>query len=242
MATMIKDSLKALLPDEVYRPIATRWRHLTVRWGNLRRLEPLSRHQFVRGEPIDRYYIHKFLEKNQRDIQGRVVEVADATYTLKYGQGRVTKSEILHVDPGDDANPTIVGDITQPGVLETEAYDCLLFTQVFAHIFDLHAAVKHCHESLRPGGVLLTSMPGIAGLSRFDYDRWGDRWRFTDMVLKELFGKYFGEENVEVTTYGNVLVGCAYLHCMGAEELTPRELDHVDPDYQVFLSVRAVKR
>ncbi len=237
---MIKDGLKAVLPDEMYRPIAVRWRRMTVRWGNLRRLEPLSRHQFVRGEPLDRYYVRQFLSANRGDIRGRVVEVADASYTNQFGGDRVTKSEVLHVD--DEPGATIVGDITQPGVLEEEAYDCLLFTQVYAHIYDLRAAVEQSYKSLKPGGVLLTTMPGIAALSRFDYDRWGDRWRFTDQCLEQLFGDAFGRENVEVTTYGNVLVACAYLHCMGVEELTREELDHRDPDYQVVLSVRAVKR
>ena len=51
----------------------------------------------TRGTPIDRKYIEQFLEKYREDIKGEVLEIADNTYTLKYGEDRIKKSYILHV-------------------------------------------------------------------------------------------------------------------------------------------------
>ena len=43
-------------------------------------------------------------------------------------------------------------------------------------------------------------------------------------------------------SYGNVLTAMCELHGLAAEELSPEELDHVDPDFEVIVTVRAVKR
>ena len=51
--------------------------HLSVSnidFGDLRRLEPITRSfGYERGQPIDRYYIEKFLSKHAADIAGHVV-------------------------------------------------------------------------------------------------------------------------------------------------------------------------
>ena len=73
-------------------------------------------------------------------------------------------------------------------------------------------------------------------------ERWGDFWRFTDASAQRLFGEVFGEVNLAVKTNGNVLAACAFLHGLAAEELKRAELDYQDPDYQVIITVRAVKR
>ncbi len=89
---------------------------------------------------------------------------------------------------------------------------------------------------------MLATVAGISQISRFDMDRWGDYWRFTDAATRRLFGEVFGTENVVVKTRGNVLVACAFLHGLAVEELKPAELEYDDPDYQVIITVRAVKR
>ena len=40
---------------------------------------------FDRGTPIDRYYIESFLSTHASDIRGHVLEVADNTYTRRFG-------------------------------------------------------------------------------------------------------------------------------------------------------------
>jgi hypothetical protein len=73
-------------------------------------------------------------------------------------------------------------------------------------------------------------------------DRWGEYWRVTDASVRKLFGEVFGPENVEVEVGGNVLSACAFLHGMVVADLTQAELEYVDPDYQLIVAVRAVRR
>lgn len=226
----------------MYRPVLRRrpWLH-SVRWGTLRRLAPVSGiFGFDRGLCIDRYYMEVFLAQHAADIRGDVLEIADAYYTRRFGGDRVERSHVLHATEG---NPlaTIVGDLVSGEGISQNAFDCLLFTQTFPFIYDVTSAVATSARLLRPGGVLLATFPGISQISRYDMDRWGDYWRFTDASAQRLFGDVYGLQNVTVRTYGNVLVACAFLHGLAAHELKETELEYRDPDYQVLISVRAVK-
>ena len=89
---------------------------------------------------------------------------------------------------------------------------------------------------------MLASVPGISQISRYDMDRWGDFWRFTTLSAGRLFGDVFGREQVEIVSCGSILTAIAHLHGIAAEELRPDELDHGDQDYQVLITIRAVKR
>src|SRR6266850_20053 len=56
------------------------------RWGNMRRVRPFSEHfGFERGTPIDRYYLHRFLDRHRHLITGRVLEIQAPGYTVTYG-------------------------------------------------------------------------------------------------------------------------------------------------------------
>ena len=84
-------------------------------------------------------------------------------------------------------------------------------------------------------------MPGISQVSRFDMDRWGDYWRFTDRSARRLFEEAFAPADVRVATHGNVLAAAAFLYGLAAEELRPEELEHQDRDYPLLITIRAVK-
>ncbi|MCT7541250.1 hypothetical protein [Aliarcobacter cryaerophilus] len=47
---------------------------------------------------------------------------------------------------------------------------------------------------------------------------------------------------MEVETYGNVLASTAFLQGISAEELTKDELFYKDNDYQMTITIKAVKR
>jgi hypothetical protein len=51
----------------------------------------------------------------------------------------------------------------------------------------------------------------------------------------------FPPASVTVEAHGNVLVAVAFLHGLAREELHQEELDTSDPDYEVLITVRAVK-
>lgn len=205
------------------------------------RLDPVSRtFGFDRGQPIDRYYIERFLQGNQEDIRGRVLEIGDREYTGKFGGVRVTRSDVLYAEAGNP-HATMVGDLaTGEGMLD-DSFDCMILTQTLPFIYDMKGAIGNSYAKLKNGGVLLATFPGISQISRYDMDRWGDFWRLTDASAQRLFGAAFGAGNVRVETHGNVLVACAFLHGLASRELTRTELDHKDSDYQVLITVRAVK-
>lgn len=212
-----------------------------VRFGNLRRLRPISREWGMeRGQPIDRYYIEKFLAAQAGDIHGRVLEIGDNSYTRRFGGDRVTESVVLHVAEQKGV-VTIVGDLTTGENLPADSFDCIILTQTLCVIFDIAAALRTVHRILRPGGVALITVPGISKISRYDMDRWGHYWSFTTASMERLATAVFPPEGVQVAAYGNVLAAIAFLEGLASQELKRRELDYVDPDYELLITVRAAK-
>jgi glycosyltransferase involved in cell wall biosynthesis len=212
-----------------------------VSMGNLRRLAPVSRDWgFDRGRPVDRYYIERFLSSYAGDIRGRVLEVADDAYTKQFGGDRVRQSDVLDIS---QRNPgvTIVADLSSGEGLPSQAYDCLIVTQTLHLIYDLRAAVAHLHRALKPGGVLLVTLPGISPIARDGQGRWHDCWRFTVFSARRLFEEFFPSQSLDVQAHGNVLAATAFLQGMSVEDLKPAELDHRDQDYQMLITVRAAK-
>jgi SAM-dependent methyltransferase len=202
-------------------------------------LDPVSRQfGFDRGKPVDRWYIERFLSERRADVHGAVLEVAESTYTQWYDDGEVTRSDVLHHTGNDEA--TVVGDLTTGAGLAAAAYDCFICTQTLPFIYDVHAAVRGMARLLKPGGVVLATVPGMSQVSREDKRDWGDWWRFTSQGTRRLFGEAFSE--VEVAAYGNVLSAAAFLYGYAAEELTDRELGHRDPEYELLITVRATSQ
>lgn len=212
-----------------------------VRFGSLWRLKPISRlFGFDRGLCIDRYYIEQFLSVHLSDIQGRTLEVGEDTYTREFGGDRVKGSDVLHVVEGNP-KATIVADLACGDSIPSDTFDCVIFTQTLQHIYDVRAAIRTLHRILKPGGVSLVTVPGISQISRYDMDRWGDYWRFTTLSARRLFEEAFPVTSVTVKAYGNVFAAIAFLHGLVTEDLRQEELDYPDPDYEVLITVRAVK-
>jgi hypothetical protein len=214
------------------------WRRLAF----LSELKPVSRtFGFDRGRPIDRHYIEKFLQERVTDIRGTVLEIGNREYTARFGGSAVARSEVLHAVPGNPS-ATIVGDLTTGVGIQEGVFDCMILTQTISCIYKTNVAIGNCFRGLKPGGVLLATVPGISQISRYDMDRWGDFWRFTDASALKLFEEAFGPGNVQIETHGNVLVACAFLHGLAVHEMKPSELDFHDPDYQLVICARAIKR
>ena len=248
MLPSIRTLAKAVLPGPTRRWIsAQQWRlHCWplvgwVRFGSLRRLQPISRvFGFDRGQCIDRYYIERFLSFHAQDIRGHVLEIGDDAYTRAFGGDRVTESDVLHAVEGNP-KATIVADLSCAHSLPPNIFDCIVLTQTLPFIYDLRAAIRNLYCLLRAGGVLLVTWPGISQISRYDMERWGDYWRVTSLAAHRLFEEVFPAANVAVEAYGNVLAAVAFLHGLAAQDLRQKELDHHDPDYEVIITIRAVK-
>jgi SAM-dependent methyltransferase len=212
-----------------------------VNLGSLRRLTPISRHYgFDRGLPIGRYYGENFLTRHAVDIQGRVLEIGDAAYTHKFGGTQVTQSDVLHALEGNP-EATFVGDLANAPHIPHNTFDCFILYQTLQYIYDLPAAIKTIHRILKPGGVVLVSVPGIIQLADVNWNNcWC--WSFTSFSAQKLFEEAFPKGNIQVETFGNALSAIAALEGMAAEELRKDELDNTDPQYQVTITVRAVKQ
>jgi SAM-dependent methyltransferase len=212
-----------------------------VRFGNLRRLKPMTPdYGYSRGLPIDRYYIEKFLSGFSTDIRGHVLEIKHNKYTVKYGQDRVTKSDVLHpVEGNPDA--TIVADLTKADHLPSNVYDAIIFTQTLQVIYDIRKTIATLYRILKPGGVLLATASGMAQLSLEDFDKWGEYWRFTSLSARLAFEEAFSAGNVTVKAYGNVLAAISFLAGLACEDLKKEELDAIDRSYEILISIRAVK-
>jgi SAM-dependent methyltransferase len=207
---------------------------------DLRRTTPFTTWGANRGGSIGRFYITRFLERHAPDISGRVLEIAGDEYVQRFGRG-VTQTDVLDIFP-DNPRATIVGDLADAPNAPDTAFDCVLVTQVLSWIYDVRAPLRTVHRILKPGGVLLATTPGISRIAPVESELFGEWWHFTSMSAKRVSEEIFGEGNVEVETYGNVLSATGYLFGLGAYDLTPDELDVRDPAFEVLVCIRAVKR
>jgi SAM-dependent methyltransferase len=212
-----------------------------VDWGDLRRLTPISSVWGLdRGRPLDRYYIENFLERHRADIRGRVLEVKDSGYTDRYGVG-VTQADVLDINPANE-RATIVADLTAAEGIPSATFDCFVFTQTLHIIYDIRAAVSNAFRLLKPGGVLLCTVPAVSRINPEDGGlESGDFWRFTGASVRRLFSEVFPPASFEVSGFGNVLTCVAFLYGLAPGELTCEELDFVDPWFPLLFCVRAVK-
>lgn len=194
---------------------------------------------------MDRYYIAQFLWQHRVDIRGAALEVKNGQYIHRFGSG-LTRVEVLDIEAGNPA-ATIVADLACANGIASDQFDCFVLTQTLQFIYDLPAAVRHARRILRPGGVLLATLPAVGRIepdAAFREGRRGvdeDYWRFTQASARRLFAEAFGPGHVEVTSYGNVLTAIAFLMAMAGEELSFREMDELDSSFPVTIGVRAVK-
>lgn len=210
-------------------------------YGDFRRLDPFSRNfGSERGISVDRHYIGKFVSDNRTDIKGHVLEFLAATYSILLWSNEIKKIDVLNLDALYTS--TIVGDLTKglPEV-KSDTFDCIIATQVVQETVEVERAVETLHRILRPGGVLLATGNGIAQITAGERGAsWrGEKWRFSKGSCERLFGKFFNA--VSVQSYGNVFSATCFLWGIPVQELSEKELTHVDLDYEVVVGVRAVK-
>jgi SAM-dependent methyltransferase len=250
--SLIRRTARRFLPEPVRADARRRYRRLLrprpiARLGTPRRLLPVSRDfGFYRGNPVDRYFIEDFLRRHSGAsdyapgaIQGRVLEVGGDTYARQFGLG-VDRIDILDASP-ENPRGTIVADLADGSNLPSDAYDCVICTQTLHFVYDVKVAIRTVHRILKPGGTVLVTVPGISQICRPDIDSWGDFWRFTSLSARRLFEEVFEPANVTVDCYGNVLTASALLYGLAAEDLSRRELDLHDPDFQVIIGIKAMK-
>jgi SAM-dependent methyltransferase len=219
----LKQSLRRILRPRLL--VGHRLRPLSDSWG------------IERGTPVDRAYIESFLGQNAADIRGTVLEVGDARYARRFGRG-IEKIDVLDVMSAN-LNATIIGDLASSDGLPRNAFDCFLLVQTLQYVPDTIAALRNARHVLRPGGVLLVTVPGIQSLDRHRVD--ADIWRFTPRSLGLLLADSWSRDDVQICEYGNALAATSFLYGVAREELSARQLGAHDRRFPVIVAARAVK-
>lgn len=201
--------------------------------------QPISHdYGFDRGTPIDRYYISDFIDRHAGHIRGRVLEVKSADYTNQFGHD-VDHVDVLDID---DTNrlATVVADLQDAAHVPSDQYDCFIVTQTLQYVFDLNAAIEHSHRFLRPGGVMLATVPTCLQMDKEFIG--GEYWRLTAAACQRLFGRVFGDSNVSVEAHGNYIATTAMLAGVAVEDLSSDELDKSEAEYPIVSCVVACKK
>jgi peptidoglycan/xylan/chitin deacetylase (PgdA/CDA1 family) len=213
----------------------------TLEFNDLRRLTPVSRNWGLeRGRPVDRYYIESFLRDHAADVRGAVLEVLDGGLTATYGGARVERSDVLDIDPGN-SRATIIADLRAADHVPSDTYDCFILTQTLHLIDDMGAVLRQARRVVKPGGVLLVTVPAVSMVAE-EYGSRGDHWRLTAAGATALFETVFDPADLEIRSRGNILATTAFLHGLACHELDEaRELAVDDPAYPLIVTIRAVK-
>ncbi len=191
---------------------------------------------YDRGTPVDRWYIERFLARHCHDITGRVLEVKDSGYTDWFGHA-LTERAVLDIDSGNE-RATHIADLARADSLANNSFDCFILTQTLQYIFDVRAALTHACRILRPGGVLLATMP-VA--SRITDPPQTDYWRFTPLGVGSLLEEVFGANAATATGHGNVLAQLAFLEGLAAEDVGGTDLEVDDERFPLVVCARAVR-
>jgi hypothetical protein len=94
------------------------------------------------------------------------------------------------------------------------------------------------HEALRPGGVLLMTVPGVSSVDRGEWQAsW--YWSLTEAALAKLLSGPFETDETTATSFGNLFAATAFLHGASVEDTGTKRLVPHDPAYPVVIAARA---
>jgi SAM-dependent methyltransferase len=206
------------------------------RWGNLRRVTPFSSEfGFDRGTPIDRHYLHHFLEVNRDAVTGDVLEIQSTGYTTRYGS-HLRSAHSVDIDA--QHKPTYRCDLAQSeGVIPSDRYDCFLLPNTLCVLRDVEGCLRQALRVVRPGGVILASTAAFVPLTP-DYP---DYWHLSAAGWEEITRRVWPACEVSIRSHGNCLAAVAAMLGLALEELTAPELDAADPRYPVLITIRCRK-
>jgi peptidoglycan/xylan/chitin deacetylase (PgdA/CDA1 family) len=212
-----------------------------VNFGDLSGALPLSDNWgFSRGTPIDRFFIEDFFARHQGDVRGHVLEIGDDTYTRKFGASRVSASDVLDVQ---SANPraSIIADLRAAPEIPSDTFDCIILTQVLVLIDDVEAALATVSRILKPGGVALITVPGIAQISSNPDEAALWSWSFYPRTFRNLLAKFFDSRKLVVEGIGNLKTSIGFLAGLAQHDLENDDFLLRDHRYPLIVAARAIK-
>ena len=218
-------------------------RHL--RALELRRLKPIAEGRHGPMSVI-RYYWADFLEQHRADFQGRALEIGETSTIRYYGGERLTQAEAIDLSAHSD-EVKVVADLCRAEQVAGDQYDCFLVQFTTNVLYDIEAALYHALRLLKPGGVLLTNFwtTDFYFADGLDMGTGAPLYMhhfFTPIQVENLLHKVgLGDADYQIRTYGNLLTKTAFLMNLPARDLTPHELDTVDPYQPLLICARMVK-
>ena len=201
-------------------------------WGNLRTTKPFSEYfGFDRGTPVDRYYLHRFLEQKKALITGDVLEIQMPGYTTRYGTG-LRKTDSVDINPDHDA--TYICDLAESqGIIPDNHYDCFLLPNTLCVLKNIEGCLTQALRVIKPGGVILATTAAFMPLNPDS----PDYWRLTADGWKELAKKVWPGCEIEIESHGNCLVAVAAMLGLAVEELSEAEMEVSDSHYPVLVTL-----
>jgi ubiquinone/menaquinone biosynthesis C-methylase UbiE len=148
----------------------------------------------------------------------------------------VTRSDILDIDI-NNPKATIYGDLRFMPQIKENTYDCIILTQTLQYIDDYSAAIRECHRILKPGGVLLATVPTVARIGYSGVS--GDYWRFTKAGAEYSFKKVFKE--VKAEAFGNLRTCFKSLVGASQEFSNKTEMNYPDSNFPLIVGIIAKK-
>ncbi|QQS07885.1 MAG: methyltransferase domain-containing protein [Phycisphaerales bacterium] len=191
-----------------------------------------------RGTPIDRRYIEQFLERYKSDIKGRVLEIKDPDYTRQFGGQNVTHSDVLDIATSNTL-ANIHDDIKTMHSIADETYDCFICTQTLQYIDDLDGAIRNMKRVLKPGGVMLVTLPTLGKIDGQEENIPGHYWRLTPDLARLVFERHFPADHIRIESWGNLRLAFAFLAGLTVEDMSTRELETHDPLFTCGVFIRA---
>ena len=129
---------------------------------------------------------NKWLRKNCRDIQGRVLSIGSGRdYDREGGYYRdyfpnalsYTTSEV-----SEEFKCDLTLDVRSMPEIGDESYECIFCSGVLEHVDDYHAGLDELTRILNTGGILLLGLPFRQAIHMSPQDF----WRFTEYGIKHL--------------------------------------------------------
>lgn len=203
----------------------------TILWVAWRaRLNPFA---FLRGraDTPGRFYIDQFLGRYTAECRGCFLEFGDPRYRAMFAPGAIERYDVLNIEAAPGV--TIVGDIQGCPQIPDNTYDVIVCTQVLEHVPNPFLAAAELSRILKPGGLLLLTVPAAYPYHAVPRDY----WRFTRDSLQLLFGEHLHE--LRIDPWGNRVSVVASYWYWTHDQLPRAALLRRDPDNAQILSLYA---
>jgi radical SAM protein with 4Fe4S-binding SPASM domain len=143
-----------------------------------------------------RAYIEQFLTQYKDSVRGRCVEFAPAVYREFFAdQKQITAYDVWNLSPGQGV--TVAADLQDAAGVPDNTFDTIICTHVLSAVRDVWRAAKELHRVLKPGGLVLCTVPSV--LQAYAPDP-KDYWRLTQDSMNDLFADF---SKSEIHVFGN---------------------------------------